>query len=379
MTACWPTGGQTWVTCTNSFHLINLSHDFWLPFNALGFLMFKFMRKFIWEHLYRFFVRHGHRLVPDYALYDWQKDPTVGGGLVIRDGPETKDDSLVPENTRLADFQRRYNDFDEKATTPLVWSSGRVTAEELRHFRGADIYVWQSGGLNYGLMAHALAYHYLRAHDELGLLKLMDDDAAFGVRRFEVEGRWVSRDLLDSILEINFIERELNISTKPGFVILDIGAGYGRLAHRMTQAMPMMGQYICTDAVPESTFICEHYLRYRAVQDRARVVPLDEIEQAMSNTPVDLAVNIHSFSECSLEAIDWWIKLLAARRVPWLLVCPNAKHDEGRHLGVEDGRGFRGEIEKHGYRLFKVVPKYEDPVLQSYGLDPSYYHLFQLQ
>ncbi|WP_035610997.1 putative sugar O-methyltransferase [Haloferula sp. BvORR071] len=337
------------------------------------------MKQAIWDFLYRFFPDHGHHLMPSAALYDWQTKPELGTGSVVTDGPETKDSRLQPDNPRLAELRKRYAEFDKQATTPLVWSPGRVTAEELRGFRGADIYVWQSGGLQYGLMAHALAYHYLRSHDELGLLDRMDDDAAFAVRRFDVGNRKVSRDLLDSILEINFIERELGLSKKPGFNILDIGAGYGRLAHRMVQAMPMLGKHLCTDAVPESTFICEHYLGHRGVTDKAQVVPLDEIERTLAATPVDLAVNIHSFSECSLEAIDWWAKLLATNRVPWLLVCPNAKHDAGRHLGVEDGRGFKGEIEKHGYRLVKMVPKFDDPVLQAYGLDPSYFHLFQLQ
>lgn len=336
------------------------------------------MKQAIWNFLYQFFAGHGHQLLPSHALYDWQKDRSLGIGSVSLDStpPEA---APLPDSPRLAELRQRYAEFDKQATTPIVWSPGRVTAEELRGYRGADIYVWQSGGLQYGLMAHALAYYYLRNRDRLGLLERLDDDAAFAVRRFEVDGRWVSRDLLDSILEINFIEKELELSKKQGFRILDIGAGYGRLAHRTVQSLPGLGEYLCTDAVPESTFICEHYLKHRGVGEKARVVPLDEIQAAVAAGPIDLAVNIHSFSECSLEAIGWWSQLLAKNRVPWLLVCPNAKHEGGRFLGVEDGRGFREVIEKSGYRLAKLVPKYEDPVLQSYGLDPSWFHLFQLQ
>jgi hypothetical protein len=336
------------------------------------------MKQAIWDFLYRFFAGRGHRLLPNGTLYDFQKDHGLGLGSVSLDGTPP-DAAPLPDSPRLAELRRRYAEFDKQATIPLVWSPGRVTVEELRGYRGADIYVWQSGGLHYGVIAHALAYYYLRTRDSLGLLDRLEDDAAFAVRRFEVDGRWVSRDLLDSILEINFIEKEFGISQKPGCRILDIGAGYGRLAHRMVQSVPALGEYLCTDAVPESTFICEHYLAHRGALGKARVVPLDEIEKNVAATPIDLAVNIHSFSECSLEAIGWWSQLLAANRVPRLLVCPNAKHDEGRFLGVEDGRGFREVIEKAGYRLAKVVPKYEDPVLQAYGLDPSWFHLFELR
>lgn len=337
------------------------------------------MKQAIWNFLYRFFPGHGHHLVPEAMLYDWQRDRKLGTGIAVTDGPETKSEILQPDNPRLAELRKRYAEFDKQATTPLVWSPGRVTSEELRGFRGADIYVWQSMGLHYGLMAHALSYYYTRTRDRLGLLDRMEDDAAFAVRRFEVDGRMVSRDLLDSILEINLIDREIGLANKPGLKVLDIGAGYGRLAHRMVQAMPLLEKHFCTDAVPESTFICGHYLGHRGVTDKAEVVPLDEIEAKLAAAPVDVAVNIHSFSECSLDAIDWWAKLLAKNRVPWLVICPNAKHDGGRFLGVEDGRGFRELIEKHGYRLVKMLPKYEDPVVQEYGLDPSWFHFFQLQ
>jgi SAM-dependent methyltransferase len=334
------------------------------------------MKQAVWEFLYRFFPRHGHHLVQDGFLYDWQKDPTLARGTA-RGGE--KDDYLRPDNPRLKELRERYTAFDQTATTPIVWSPGHVTEEDLRNFRGADIYVWQSGGLNYGLLAHVLTYYHVLSRDRLGLLKRLTDDPAFAVRLFEVDGRPVSRDLLDSVLEINLIDREIGLASKSGLKVLDIGAGYGRLAHRMAEALPNLEKHFCTDAVPESTFLCEHYLRYRGVEDKTRVVPLDEIEKTLAATPVDLAVNIHSFSECSLEAIDWWAGLLAKHRVPWLVVCPNAKHDEGRFLGVEDGRPFAPCIEKHGYELAKLVPKYDDPSIQAYGLDPSWFHIFRLK
>lgn len=334
------------------------------------------MKQAIWDFFYRFFPKHGHRLLPDDHVYDWQKDQTLARGSV-RSGE--KSDYLKPDNPRLKELRERYAAYDRMATTPIVWSPGHVTEEDLRNFRGADIYVWQSGGLNYGLLAHVITYYYTLARDRLGLLAKLSDDPAFAVRLFEVDGRPVSRDLLDSVLEINLIDREIGLAGRSGLKVLDIGAGYGRLAHRMAEALPNLEQHICTDAVPESSFLCEYYLRHRGVEGKTRVALLDEIDSVLEASPVDVAVNIHSFSECSLEAIDWWTAMLAKHRVPWLVVCPNAKHDGGRFLGVEDGRPFAPCIEKHGYELAKLVPKYDDPSVQAYGLDPSWFHIFRLK
>jgi hypothetical protein len=337
------------------------------------------MKQKIWDFLYRFFPSHGHHLMPSAVLYDWQKDQALGQGLVRLDGPGENDNQLLPHDPRLLELRKRYAEFDSQATTPIVWSPGHVTAEDLRHFRGADIYVWQSGGLNYGQMAHTLSYYYVLSRDHLGLMKRLEEDSAFAVRQFEVANRRVSRDLLDSVLEINLLDRELGLSALPRFNVLDIGAGYGRLAHRMAVAMPNLATHYCTDAVPESTFICGHYLAYRNVENKTKIVPLDEIEKTLAETRIDVAVNIHSFSECSLEAIEWWAGLLVKNQVTWLVVCPNAKFDGGRFLGVEDGRDFKTSIEKQGYEWVKMIPKYDDSTVQAYGLDPSWFHFFRLK
>ena len=42
---------------------------------------------------------------------------------------------------------------------------------------------------------------------------------------------------------------------------------------------------------------------------------------------IDLAVNIHSFSEMSIAAIDEWLRQLVRLEIPSLLVVPN--DDEG--------------------------------------------------
>lgn len=337
------------------------------------------MKQQFWDFLYRFFPNHGHHLIPSVSLYDWQKDFSIGRGKVRLDGPEQRDASLQPDNPELRTLKERYAAFDKNATTPLFWSAEHISKDDMQNFRGSDIYVSQDCGLNYGLMAMGLTYYQIRANDHLGLIDKLSEDYDFAARIFEIDGRIISRDLLDSITEINFLEHEFNLGNMDSFSILDIGAGYGRLAHRMTQAMPNLKTYLCTDAVPESTFFCQHYVKHRGVQDKVRVIPLDTIEKTLAATPIDLAVNIHSFSECNIDAINWWVALLARHKVPRLMIAPNQKFDGGQTLAVDDGRTFLSIIENHGYGLKKVVPKYNDPFIMKHGLDPGYFHVFTLK
>lgn len=334
------------------------------------------MKRKIWDFLYRFFPGHGHHLIPSAALYDWQKDPLIGRGKVRLKGPEQEDPRLRPDHPELLALKERYAAFDKQATTPLFWSNEHITKDSMCHFRGSDIYVSQDCGLNYGLMAMGLTYYHARAKDRLGLFGKLDEDGDFAASLFEIDGRMVSRDLLDSVNEIDFLDREFGLSGRPGFTVLDIGAGYGRLAHRMARALPNLNRYLCTDAVPESTFLCRHYVEHRGIGNKVDVVPLDEIERRLAAEPIDVAVNIHSFSECSMNAIDWWIGLLARHRVPNLVIAPNQKYDGGKTLAVDDGTPFLPVVEKHGYRLERVVPKYDDPFVMKHGLDPGYFHVF---
>src|SRR5262249_1073879 len=150
--------------------------------------------------------------------------------------------------------------------------------------------------------------YYVRTIDRLGLLSTLTDDDWFGNFLFTIDGRSVSRDLLDSLIELYFLDRQLSLSSMAKAAILDIGAGYGRLAHRVSEALPNVASCWCTDAVAQSTFVSEFYLTFR--RSRARVIPLDEIESALKISTPDIAINTHSFSECRMDAIDWWLRLL---------------------------------------------------------------------
>jgi hypothetical protein len=275
------------------------------------------------------------------------------------------------DNPYLKDLRLRYS--HHPATDHIQWHTSAVEAKvDLPFFRADNLYLFQSR--RYPLWAFYATSAYVTQIDRLGLLKVLEEDDDFGAEVFDFHGKVVSRDLLDSIIEINFLDRHLGFSSGRAVNVLDIGAGYGRLAHRMATAFPNLRKYYCVDAVPESTFISDYYLRYRNMTGRCRVVPLDQLDQIEA---VDLAVNIHSFSECRNRVVEWWLHKVREMRVPWLFVVSGpslgltSREDAGR-------KDFRQLIERSGFALAAYEPKFESaPVLQLDGLYPADYYLFR--
>jgi hypothetical protein len=333
-------------------------------------------------HLNSLLTRFGLEILPSDVVYDWQRLSSSLGGLPPSDGaalPAGAADYLRPDNPRLRELSLRYENFDSRVTAPIMWVDDHVRPQDMLTFRADNAYVWQRRGPNMNETAYALTEFYIRSIDTLGLLEKLSEDGLFGVSTFVLNAKEISRDLLDSILEMYFLDRHLGLFSRQDFNVLDIGAGYGRLAHRMTTAVPGLNAYLCTDGVAVSSFICEYYLSFRELSDRAKVVPLDEVESAIEVRPMDLAINIHSFSECTFAAIDWWLSLLERRGIRYLMVIPHRGSDHKAELISGDGKDYAPAIERHGYRLVAKDPKYGDPVVQNYAINPTFYYLFENQ
>jgi hypothetical protein len=319
--------------------------------------------------------RFGLMMLDDRKLYDWQKASSYtqpGSGSFLL--PEGAAEYLTSTNPRLKELEARYSTFDSEVTTPSVWTDSLVKPEDVLYFRGDNAYVWQVRLMNMNIMAYALTTYYLKSIDRLHLLEKLTEDELFGVHGFTVDNRLVSRDLLDSMSEIYFLEKHLHISTWQGLSVLDIGAGYGRLAYRMTSALPSIAEYICTDAVPVSTFISEYYVGFRGLRDRVRVVPLDEIEEELSGRSIDIAINIQSFPECRPTAIEWWLSRIAKQSIKYLMIAIN----DAETLRTSEGHDFAAIVEKSGYRFIAKEPVYADPAVQKYAISSAYYYLFEL-
>jgi hypothetical protein len=291
----------------------------------------------------------------------------------------TSDDHayLRESNPELRALRRRYAGLVDD--TPPVWASGYVTSEDLLYFRGDNCYVWQFQADNTA-EKHALTFAYLQTIDTLGLLDILTEDGDYGVFSFPAPGydgnsKLVSRDLLDSVSELLFLERTLQISRRTGLNVLDIGAGYGRLAHRAVAAFASIETYFCIDAVPESTFLSSYYLSAKGV-DRARVIPFDHQRDLVPGT-IDLAVNIHSFSECGPQAVGYWISRCAELQIEYLFIVPNSYDVNTDALLLDDGTDIKPVLAQHDYQLCHAEPKYQHPDVQQRGVSPSWYYLFR--
>ncbi|HVN34010.1 MAG TPA: hypothetical protein VMU96_02015 [Casimicrobiaceae bacterium] len=322
------------------------------------------MKAFVKRQLESLFARRGYSLIPAHVLraYDTGSDP-VPSPPVSAEAQRY----LRKDNPRLQELRRRYAALNVDAVAHSLWDSDYVSAEvRLDSFRAHSAYVWGYMELSRPTQMKYFLYSQYAKSKAPQVLARLHEDGAFGAicYDFEVAGR-VSRDRLDSAIELDFLDRHLQILTRPQLRVLDIGAGYGRLAHRTCEAGAQVADYACVDAIPESTFLAEYYTEFRGLRDRVRVVPLDEL--VTTGAPAlgrfDLAINVHSFSECSYAAIRWWIERLQELAVPYLFIVPNT---DTRFISTESDRtrkDFFPLLEQAGYRIAAHEPLFDDPDL----------------
>lgn len=280
--------------------------------------------------------------------------------------PGTEDD-LHPDHPRLAALRAAYATAEPAVRTRSRWADERVAPWlDLTRFRGDNAYVWHYREDRRTSELKFLVYAQdVRRRDGAGLLDRLTEDGAFGCWTYDFEGLpRCSRDLLDSVNELLFLDDALGVLDGTCPRVLDVGAGYGRLAHRYVEACPDVEAYCCTDAVPESTFVCEHYLRHRGLVPPARTVPLTEVAD-LAPGAFDLAVNVHSWSECPQDAIGWWLDHLARLEVPHLFVVPNERSGFASLEVDGSRRDYRPLIEGAGYRLTREEPAFADPAVRA--------------
>lgn len=288
--------------------------------------------------------------------------------------PAGAEEYLRADNPRLTELREAYDNLTYPSAVPSQWSDAFLKKNlSLAWFRGDNAYVWQlrlfTGGAK---TRNYLAMLDIESRDKLGLFSKLKEDGLFGAFTFAFGDRVVSRDLLDSINEINYLDEHIGLSSMAAPTVLDIGAGYGRLAWRMDEALPNLGAYDCTDGVPISTFLCEYHLTFREVSDKVRVVPLSEIDTLRDSYTV--AVNVHSFSEQTHASIKWWLGEIAKRDITWLLIVPNTY---GELLSTEVGgtrEDFMPSVLAAGYELADHRTVYgNDDMREMIGLHDEFF------
>ncbi len=274
---------------------------------------------------------------------------------------------LRGDNPKLQGLREAYAATNLPMSSHSLWNPTRMSRQlEMAYFRGDNVYVWQLRNVrDHAKLKYYLYSLYVRGLDSRNLLETLGEDGQFGCWTFDYAGfPKVSRDLLDSINELYFLDRHLQIFSRQEFNVLDIGAGYGRLAYRMTKSVAGLGVYNCTDAVAESTFLCDYYLRHRGCEGKTRVIPLTEVDQTLSQLKLDLVLNIHSFSEMRYDAIAGWFARLAKMQFRYLMIVPN---DPTEFLSREpDGsqKDFSRLIHDAGFSQIACEPIYRDETIR---------------
>ncbi|MDE2181731.1 MAG: hypothetical protein KGJ78_01780 [Alphaproteobacteria bacterium] len=300
-----------------------------------------------------------------------------GPAVAARPIPPEAQEYLRWNNPALLELERRYE--GHPAAGHTQWRKRNLQAGiDLTRFRGDNHYVYQTRW-NPGTATYFMTAQYARDIDRLGMFGRLREDGLFGAHTVEFDdGTLVSRDLLDSVNQANVIARLLGRGPGDPIRILDIGAGYGRLAHRLAEGLDRV-HTTCTDAVPLSTFLSAFYLRFRGVEDRTPVVPLDDVETRLKGASFDIVTNIHSFSECRMSAIAWWFDLLGHVDVARLLIVPNrmdefqSTESDGRHLD------FLPLFAERGWKHAHSEPVYsQSSAAQRCALYPQFkFHLFE--
>jgi SAM-dependent methyltransferase len=282
---------------------------------------------------------------------------------------------LAPDNPRLIALEDAYRQQQRDPARPShmssTWAAAQSsTVEDLRYFRGDNLYLWQyTRSPLHNRYRYFIYGRYVEGVDSFGLLgKVLEENGEFGCFTFEFDGMPAfSRDLLDSVNELTFLGRHAALFDIPDCGVLDIGAGYGRLAHRALEAAPNITHYWCIDALARSTFLSEYYLRHRGLGDRGVVIPLTELDAeigGLAARKIDIAVNIHSFSEMPQAAVGAWLSMLADLQVPQLFVVPNEK-DEVLSRESDGTRRDCGPLfHEAGYRLAISEPAIRDAAVR---------------
>ena len=124
---------------------------------------------------------------------------------------------LTLQNPALRDLKERYSRFT--GAPHSSWSSWEEKVN-LTKFRGENDYLSQAY-FTRTTRRYEMTCAYAEATDELGLLDRFTEDDLFGVKTWPfLPGKPVTRDLLDSVIELTWLSKALGFGLNDSFRIL---------------------------------------------------------------------------------------------------------------------------------------------------------------
>jgi len=167
----------------------------------------------------------------------------------------------------------------------------------------------------------ALLWEYVHRRDRRGVLGQLDEPLLGHPVYIDYHGRRVSEDLCNSVLELTAITEALGAGP-PIRSVIELGAGYGRVAWAFLSALPDV-RYVVVD-IPPALAISERYLSTlfadRPIFGFRHFDTYSEVEQELASAQIvfltpnqldllppqhaDLFVNISSLHEMRPEQIE---------------------------------------------------------------------------
>lgn len=233
--------------------------------------------------------------------------------------------------SNLSDLTKKYVKFYNENNfnlSPKQWQPVASPSILSKQFRGETDYVWQTR-LGDGKEEYIQYYKQLKKIDKLNLFLKTKENGSHGCKTWEVENILISRDLLDSIIEIYFLQK--NFDNLDKLNILEIGGGYGRLCKRYSDCFPNSKFYI-TDGIPYSTYVADIYLSESNYQNKN--LELYNLDSKLKNIKIDLAVNIHSFPEQNINDVEWWVKFILKHKIKYIFYVDNFIHNSHSNINA---------------------------------------------
>ncbi len=134
--------------------------------------------------------------------------------------PAGAEAELRRDNPKLKTLRESYAAANLPMGVHSLWSDEGVHSQlEMAYFRGDNVYVWQLRNVrNHARLKYYLYSQYIREIDTRKLLDSLGEDGQFGCWTFDYAGLpRISRDLLDSINELYFLDRHLQIFSRQDF------------------------------------------------------------------------------------------------------------------------------------------------------------------
>ena len=316
------------------------------------------LRRFLKNISVWYIERYGYHVIEKKSLYDWQINPDYKSKYNLETKiPKDAKEYLYPANPKLIQLKKDYQKFLANNFKKGLWTENYLGEKDLIYFRGDNPYVHQRRGNQQSNLAYILTYFWLKSKYSKDLSSFNEEES-FGVFKYIIDNKVISRDLLDSFNEILFLKEHFFHNYDTNVNVLEIGAGYGRLAKWLTKNTNYIEHYYCIDAIPESTFISNYYLKHYNKIKEITVVPIHQRKNFLEKQNITLAVNIHSFSEMTIDFIKFWIEEVIRLRIPHLFIVPNAGHQYKGDLISFDNINFKTIIESNGYELVIKRDKY---------------------